>query len=92
MSRLREMGGGLEGWMRGRGKRDESKERERGHSGVKEERGESRLNGLRWVVREKREKNLEESGERVNSDRLWGEKEQYLIFFFCLFIDLYLEY
>lgn len=56
------MGGGgeLEGWMRGRGKRDESKEREREHSGVKEERGESRLNGLRWVVREK---NLEESGE-----------------------------
>lgn len=86
------MGGGLEGWMRGRGKRDESKERERGHSGVKEERGESRFNGLRWVVREKREKNLEESGERVNSDRLWGEKEQYLILFFCLFIDLYLEY
>lgn len=85
------MGGGLEGWMRGRSKRDESKERERGHSGVKEERGESRFNGLRWVVREKREKNLEESGERVNSDRLWGEKEQYLIFFFCLFIDLYLE-
>lgn len=65
--------------MRGRGKRDESKERERGHSGDKEERGESRFNGLRWVVREK---NLEESGERVNSDRLWGEKEQYLIFFF----------
>lgn len=79
--------------MRGRGKRDESKERERERSGVKEERGESRFNGLRWVVREKREKNLEESGERVNSDRLWGEKEQYLIFdFFCLFIDLYLEY
>lgn len=68
--------------MRGRGKRDESKEREREHSGVKEERGESRLNGLRWVVREKREKDLEESGERVNSDRLWGEKEQYLILFF----------
>lgn len=70
--------------MRGRSKRDESKERERGHSGVKEERGESRFNGLRWVVREKREKNLEESGERVNSDRLWGEKEQYLIFNFFL--------
>lgn len=61
--------------MRGRGKRDESKEREREYSGVKEECGESRLNGFRWVVREKREKNLEEFGERVNSDCLWGEKE-----------------
>lgn len=53
------------------------------------------INGLRWVEREKRERerDFEESGERVNTDRLWGEKELYLIsFFFCLFIDWYLEY
>lgn len=55
------------------------------------------INGLRWVEREKRERSrerdFEESGERVNTDRLWGEKELYLIsFFFCLFIDWYLEY
>lgn len=49
------------------------------------------LDGLR--ERKERERDFEESGERVNTDRLWGEKELYLIsFFFCLFIDWYLEY
>lgn len=74
---------GLEGWMRGRGEKDKSEERERGESGVKVERvREDLISGLRWAEREKKERDFEESGERVNTDRLWGEKDRYLISFF----------